>query len=75
MAEALQVYRTLLRAINKNITGATGNKQWYAFATEEFRRHRTAADEKERAELLQLARDYAFMINGVRDHTVSIGLG
>jgi hypothetical protein len=71
MAEALQVYRTLLRAINRNITTTTGNRQWYVFATEEFRKHSKASDDKERAELLQLARDYAFMINGVKDHTVS----
>jgi hypothetical protein len=71
MAEALQVYRTLIRAINRNITHATGNRQWYAFAQDEFRRHRQTSDDKEQAELLQLARDYVFMINGVRDHTVS----
>lgn len=71
MAEALQVYRTLLRAIQRNITHANGNKQWYIFAKEEFRRHRTAPEDGERAELLQLARDYAFMINGVKNHTVS----
>lgn len=72
MAEALQVYRTLLRAINRNITSVTGNREWYIFARDEFRRHHKASDEKERAELLQLATDYAFMINGVKDHTVSL---
>lgn len=71
MAEALQVYRTLLRAINRNVTHVTGNRQWYIFAKDEFRRHRTASEDKERAELLRLAKDYAFMINGVKDHTVS----
>ncbi|KAG7667396.1 hypothetical protein Ndes2526B_g04083 [Nannochloris sp. 'desiccata'] len=69
MAEALQVYRTLLRAINRNVTHVTGNRQWYIFAKDEFRRHRTASEDKERAELLRLAKDYAFMINGVKDHT------
>jgi len=70
MAEALQVYRTLLKAIRRNITSATGNRQWYIYAKDEFRRHRAASEDNDRAELLQLARDYAFMINGVKDHTV-----
>jgi hypothetical protein len=70
MSEALAAYRALLRAVNRNITFATGNRSWLEHTREEFRRHRGAADPAEAAQLVQLAKDYAFMIHGVREHTV-----
>lgn len=72
MGEALAIYRALIRGINRNITAATGNPQWLIFAKEEFRRHRSVSDQEDQAELLQLAKDYVFMIDGVREHKVSI---
>lgn len=69
-AEARQVLRTLLRAIDRNITGITGNKQWREFARLEFRRGTALADAAERQAVLQVAKDYAFLITSVRYHKV-----
>ena len=72
MGEALTVYRALLKGINRNITSITGNRQWLVFAKEAFRRHRAVSDQEDQKELLQLAKDYVFMIDGVRDHKVGM---
>ena len=69
-AEARQVLRTLLRAVDRNITGITGNRQWREFAVAEFRRGAALADPAERQAALQAAKDYAFLITSVREHKV-----
>lgn len=66
MAEVVRTYRMLIRAIHKNITRQTKNTLWVDHVREEFRRHRPSITEKDQTELLQHARDYAFLINGVR---------
>ncbi|EFN56657.1 hypothetical protein CHLNCDRAFT_144503 [Chlorella variabilis] len=66
--EARQVLRALLRAVDRNITGATGNRQWREFVIAEFRRGEQLADPAERERALQQARDYAFLIHSVREH-------
>lgn len=68
--EARQVLRALLRAVDRNITGATGNRQWREFVIAEFRRGEQLADPAERERALQQARDYAFLIHSVREHKV-----
>ncbi len=67
-AEARQVLRTLLRAVDRSITPATGNRQWRQYVLAEFRRTDTEADPAERQRALQDARDFAFLINSVREH-------
>lgn len=60
--------RTLLRAVDRSITPATGNRQWRQYVLAEFRRTDTQADPAERQRALQDARDFAFLINSVREH-------
>ncbi|KAL4418885.1 hypothetical protein ABPG77_010054 [Micractinium sp. CCAP 211/92] len=67
-AEARQVLRTLLRAVDRSITPATGDRQWRQYVLAEFRRTDTQADPAERQRALQDARDFAFLINSVREH-------
>ncbi|KAL4443321.1 hypothetical protein ABPG75_011058 [Micractinium tetrahymenae] len=67
-AEARQVLRTLLRAVDRSITPATGSRQWRQYVLTEFRRGEAQADPAERQRALQEARDYAFLINSVREH-------
>ncbi len=69
-AEARQVLRALLRAVDRNITSATGNKQWREFVIAEFRRGAQHQDPAERQFALQQAKDYAFIIEGIREHKV-----
>ena len=71
-AEAVVVYRSLLKAIQRNLTTITGNRTWLEFAKEEFRQHRAAASADQAQDLLQLAKDYTMMIDGVREHRVSL---
>jgi hypothetical protein len=67
-AEARQVLRTLLRAVDRNITSASGNRQWRDFVLAEARRWEQLGGNADRQMALQQARDYAFLINSVRDH-------
>lgn len=67
-AEARQVLRTLLRAVDRSITPAAGNRQWREFVLSEFRRGEAQTNPAERQRALQEARDYAFLINSVREH-------
>jgi hypothetical protein len=69
-AEARQVLRALLRAVDRNITSATGNRQWRDFVIAEFRRGVQREDPAERQFALQQAKDYAYLIEGVREHKV-----
>lgn len=71
-ADARQVLRTLLRAVDRSITPATGNRQWRQYVLTEFRRAEAQDDPAERQRALQDARDYAFLINSVREHKASV---
>lgn len=71
MAEGLQTYRMLIRAIHKNITSQSGSRLWINHVREEFKRRRPSITLEGQTELLQHARDYAFLINGVRYQKVS----
>ena len=68
---ASTVYRSLLKAVSRNITCITDNKAWVTFVREEFRRLATPTpDASRQQELLKIAEDYTFMIDGVRQHKV-----
>ena len=62
--------RSLLRAVDRGITSASGNRQWREFVIAEARRAERLGDPAEREAALQHARDYAFLINSVREHKV-----
>jgi len=74
-AEARQVLRSLLRAVDRNITSATGNTQWRQFVLAEFRHAEALGDPAERERALQDAKDYALLIDSVREHKVGAGRG
>lgn len=69
-AEARQVLRTLLRAVNRNITSATGNRTWRDFVIAEFRRGGALGSSDEQRAALQEARDYAVLIESVHGYKV-----
>jgi hypothetical protein len=71
MAEGVQTYRMLIRAIHKNIGSQSGSRLWINHVREEFKRNRPSVTVEDQTELLQHARDYAFLINGVRYQKVS----
>ena len=71
-AEARQVLRALLRAVDRSITSATGNRQWRDFVIAEFRRGAQLTDPAERKLALRAAEDYAFLITSVREHKVRL---
>lgn len=70
-AEGRQVLRALLRAVDRNITSATGSRQWREFAIARFRRGAAQGDIADREVALQEARDYVFLIESVREHKAS----
>lgn len=65
------IYRSLLRAVDKQITSISGNRQWRNFVAEQFR---TGGDKHGRTDAipaqLQLAHDYTFLINNIAHHKV-----
>ena len=65
---SIQVFRILLKAIDRNITRHNDNTQWRRFAIEEFRKNATLADDNEINKLLDTAQEYAFLIDSVREH-------
>lgn len=72
LPHALSVYRTLLRAINKNITSASGNRAWIEHARQQFEASRHNGDHDHQA--LQKAMEYASLINAVKHHKVCLQL-
>ena len=70
MAEARSAYRGLLRAISKHISTQPGNI-WRQHAVQEF--HRRASRDQD-AQLIkaavQLAKDYARLVESVQEHKV-----
>jgi hypothetical protein len=70
MGEVRLVFRRLLRAVDRNITSVSGNRTWRAFVIEEFRKGSTGSDVQEITSRLQEARDYAFLLESIREHKV-----
>lgn len=69
-AEARATLRRLLRAIDRHVTAVAGNTQWRDHALSEFRRTGGSADAAAAQQGLQLARDYAGLIESVAHHRV-----
>jgi hypothetical protein len=66
--EAKQVLRTLLRAIDKNITQVSNNRTWHDYVVSKFREGRSLADPEAIKAQLQLAKDYAAYISNISNH-------
>ena len=69
MSETRHALRVLLRAVDRSITSAKGATKWREFAAAEFRR-RQDGGVAGAAAAAQVARDYAFLLNSLREHKV-----
>jgi hypothetical protein len=65
---SIQVYRLLLKAIDRNITRHNANTQWRRFAIEEFRKNAILSEHNKLDNLVDTAQDYAFLIDSIREH-------
>jgi hypothetical protein len=73
--EVRQVLRNLLRSVDRNISSTTGTQRqrWRQYVLAQFRAHQQQQhDPQKQRELLQLAKDYGFLIDSVREHKVQI---
>ena len=72
MAEAREAYRHLLRAISNHISkkGSSAKCPWKEYVSAEFRRHASEHDPAKAQWLVQLAKDYTFLANSVKEHRV-----
>ncbi|PSC75404.1 hypothetical protein C2E20_1124 [Micractinium conductrix] len=66
--EARAVLRALLRAVDRNVTSASGNRQWREFVLAQWRANAASSNEAERSAALQEAKDYALLIDSIREH-------
>ncbi|KAL3702310.1 hypothetical protein R1sor_020332 [Riccia sorocarpa] len=65
---ARAVYRDLLRALNKHVTGNGNNRQFQKFVREEFKKFKDLSDPVLIEQKLSLAKDYAMLVNSVHYH-------
>lgn len=65
-----QIYRQLLRSVDRNISAVSGSKEWRNYIALKFRQSVEGKTEATVANELQLAKDYAFLINNIADHRV-----
>lgn len=65
---SIQVFRLLLKAIDRNITRHNANTQWRRFAIEEFRENATLSDYSKLDNLLDTAQNYSVLIDSIREH-------
>eukprot|EP00898_Chlorokybus_atmophyticus_P005866 jgi/Chlat1/6280/Chrsp44S05778 len=67
MAEVRQAYRTVLKVVDRHITGVTGNRRWRDYVREEFRKQQQEANSSTSTveQKLQLARDYVRLVTDV----------
>ena len=77
MAEARAAYRAVLRAVDRNVTAVTGSTQWRDHIAAAFRRQAAEGDAAAAAAAaagLQQAKDYAFLLNSIREQKVGWGV-
>jgi hypothetical protein len=65
MAEARQVYRSLLRTISQRVSSRSGNPMWHEYIAQEFRRNAGEKDPERISRLLDLAKDYRNLVESV----------
>lgn len=66
--EVRTAYRHLLRAVQQHVTSSTGNGLWKEYAKEQFRRNAGEKDGRKVQELVQLAEEYATLVEDVHAH-------
>ena len=70
MAEARHALRQVLRTVDQHLTRVNDNKLWRTHIINLFRKLEDSDPEKQR-QLLQQAKDYAYLVNSVQEHRVS----
>ncbi|GMH32918.1 hypothetical protein BSKO_00752 [Bryopsis sp. KO-2023] len=65
MANVREVYRKLLRTVDKNITQVTGNTLWRDFVKKEFRKSQEVAAVPH---LLNQAEEYVYLVESVHEN-------
>ncbi|BDA46643.1 hypothetical protein COCOBI_09-0960 [Coccomyxa sp. Obi] len=65
MADVRQVYRFLLRTVRDRISSRKENPIWHDYIVEEFHRNAKGTDPLKVQKLLQLANDYAQLVQDV----------
>ena len=73
MSEARQALRKILRAVDQHLTSVNGNKQWRNHVIKEFRSVASTSNPASQKQKLQEAQDYAYLVNSVQEHRVSLG--
>ena len=73
MSEARQALRKILRAVDQHLTSVNGNKQWRDHIVKEFRSAANTGNPAAQKQKLQEAKDYAYLVNSVQEHRVSLG--
>eukprot|EP00891_Asterochloris_glomerata_P006876 jgi/Astpho2/6876/e_gw1.00106.59.1_t len=68
MAEARQVLRQILRTVDRHVTSVNGNTTWRQHILQEFRQSAGVEDPAQRDQLLQQAKDYAFLVHSVQEY-------
>lgn len=72
MSEARQALRMILRAVDQHLTSVNGNKQWRDHIIKEFRSAASSNNTAAQKQKLQEAKDYAYLVNSVQEHRVSL---
>lgn len=70
MTHTKLVYRALLRAIKSNIEIPGAQNQWLRFIVAQSAVSKHDPNISKAQQLVQLAKDYTFLINSVREHKV-----
>ncbi|OAY66620.1 uncharacterized protein LOC109719067 isoform X2 [Ananas comosus] len=64
----LNVYRQILKAVDKHIGKDGGKGHFREYVIDEFRKNKALSDEAAVRDKLKLAHDYAFLLNSVHHH-------
>lgn len=67
---AREAYRHLLRTVDSHITRVNGNTQWRDHIRTLFRAHSGESSAEDGTKKIELAEDYAFLVNSVQEQKV-----
>ena len=73
MAKARHALRSVLRVVDQHLTKVNNNKFWRNHVIQQFRQA-AKSDPAEQQQLLQQAKDYAYLVTSVQEHRVSTRL-
>ena len=67
--------RQILRTVDRHVTSVNGNTTWRQHILQEFRQSAGVEDPAQRDQLLQQAKDYAFLVHSVQEYKVRLVCG